>query len=943
MQEAQAWWSSNYSYRKRITVTNNDSAQLAANTIGSFTADTQALISGSKLRSDGKDWRIVYYNGSTETEIAQLVESGWNSTSTETWFRLQAAINAGASDGNYYVYYGYSSESTSPSTFTTTEQTLTQQLVGSDQRDESFDWNSTPEYGNAQQVSIGAGTSRYWKITRFSIYVNNKTGSTCSNNDIAGFIFSGTNKREGDQVTNGKSDLKDGDTFSAGAWNDLSWSGDKPKIKTGTWYIAVLPTNPAQRSASGCYIRWDFTDVVDYYAYEIQKDSSTWLTTYCANKERVYKVYGREASNTDLSTSLRGETNESEWWDYNYGLRKQITITAPASKAVPSGYPVKLTIDHASLVSASPSKSQADGDDIRVVRWDGSNWVEVDRILFNNGITSSSWNQSNTQIVFKTQASVSAGSSDSSYYLYYSNQSASSPPTNTLSSRYFLASSTSETQTTSTSYASKAQLQFTPSSTSEHWVVVCTWRQRRVGNLGTVSWAGKGRIRLNGTARTGNDNLTYYMSGNVWKTFQVFFKVTGTTSQQTVNIDFASYDSNNSGIDNARIIAFMIPDPSNANIQYGEALSKTTDSVNPTNALTTTFTPSSTGYYIWMANGFCHEGPGGDIQGGMYAVDETSTDQQNSSDSYIDNTNDGYVPFIHFQQTSSLSTSSKTFTIRHRPDTANGGSDRQGLTQLLFRADVFDTVEAASATSDTSTTSTSYQSKNSLTTASVSSNQDYVYLVVTGLYETVRDITLSSFGEIRLASTQQLEDEVAIDRWYYNRVIAWVWGETTTGNRAIDSRYKAESGMTTHALYAQITSLRYIEPTMSLGNEQQPTAILLSSFSATEYESGVLLEWKTGYEVNNLGFHIYREEGGQLYQLTSEPIKGSALMTGLDRITAGYSYSWWDTSVQLSALSSQLRSIGWKTSTSVAPRPCTARSPRSSPISRPPKKPSPCS
>jgi hypothetical protein len=93
----------------------------------------------------------------------------------------------------------------------------------------------------------------------------------------------------------------------------------------------------------------------------------------------------------------------------------------------------------------------------------------------------------------------------------------------------------------------------------------------------------------------------------------------------------------------------------------------------------------------------------------------------------------------------------------------------------------------------------------------------------------------------------------------------------------------------------------------TLGTEAPPpTAIILSSFTAAEHEEGVLLEWRTGFEANNLGFNIYREEGGQLYRLTSEPIKGSALMTGPGTRTAGYSYTWWDTSVQLSALSSQL-------------------------------------
>ena len=69
------------------------------------------------------------------------------------------------------------------------------------------------------------------------------------------------------------------------------------------------------------------------------------------------------------------------------------------------------------------------------------------------------------------------------------------------------------------------------------------------------------------------------------------------------------------------------------------------------------------------------------------------------------------------------------------------------------------------------------------------------------------------------------------------------------------------------------------------------TAVISTSFKASGYNEGVLIEWKTGYEVNNLGFHLYREEGGQLVQINPELIKGSALMTGAETRTAGYSYT----------------------------------------------------
>ncbi|KPJ58208.1 MAG: hypothetical protein AMJ46_14510, partial [Latescibacteria bacterium DG_63] len=112
------------------------------------------------------------------------------------------------------------------------------------------------------------------------------------------------------------------------------------------------------------------------------------------------------------------------WWDSSYAYRKKITVSA-GSESVPSGYSASVTFDHAALVNAVPSsKSLASGDDIRIARWDGSTWTELDRVLD----PLSSWNDGSTKIWFSLVDPISASSSDSSYYLYYGNISASGPP-----------------------------------------------------------------------------------------------------------------------------------------------------------------------------------------------------------------------------------------------------------------------------------------------------------------------------------------------------------------------------------------------------------------------------------------------------------------------------------------------------------------------------------
>ena len=81
-----------------------------------------------------------------------------------------------------------------------------------------------------------------------------------------------------------------------------------------------------------------------------------------------------------------------------------------------------------------------------------------------------------------------------------------------------------------------------------------------------------------------------------------------------------------------------------------------------------------------------------------------------------------------------------------------------------------------------------------------------------------------------------------------------------------------------------------------------PTAVTLRSFSATDYDGQVLLQWKTGYEVDNLGFHIYREENGERFRVTPELVAGSAFLTGTGTaLTAGRSYTWIDASAAVDA------------------------------------------
>ena len=76
------------------------------------------------------------------------------------------------------------------------------------------------------------------------------------------------------------------------------------------------------------------------------------------------------------------------------------------ASSVATGYSVSVTFDHASMVAAG--KSRADGGDVRVRYWNGASWVHLDRVLDEG----SAWNTATTRIWFKTQAAISAATTD---------------------------------------------------------------------------------------------------------------------------------------------------------------------------------------------------------------------------------------------------------------------------------------------------------------------------------------------------------------------------------------------------------------------------------------------------------------------------------------------------------------------------------------------------
>ena len=117
-------------------------------------------------------------------------------------------------------------------------------------------------------------------------------------------------------------------------------------------------------------------------------------------------------------------------------------------------------------------------------------------------------------------------------------------------------------------------------------------------------------------------------------------------------------------------------------------------------------------------------------------------------------------------------------------------------------------------------------------------------------------------------------------------------GVTTTALEAYNATPGGTGTQATNLLPTQI-------PGIKSGAEcSVATFADITKFDAlTDGSGAVYLRWQTGNEVDNLGFHVYRDSAGKHSRLNQSIIAGSALTSGarVSRI-AGQSYAWFDKS-----------------------------------------------
>lgn len=127
------------------------------------------------------------------------------------------------------------------------------------------------------------------------------------------------------------------------------------------------------------------------------------------------------------------------------------------------------------------------------------------------------------------------------------------------------------------------------------------------------------------------------------------------------------------------------------------------------------------------------------------------------------------------------------------------------------------------------------------------------------------------------------------------------YGTTANCREGASSANNAPAGTTTSSIArpnnadTDVNSADFIAAIPSPRNSSTPTLVRLRSFAAEEEGGAVRLRWETGFEAENLGFYLYREQRGIRTRITPSLVAGSAFLAGQGTaLTAGQSYNWLD-------------------------------------------------
>jgi hypothetical protein len=267
-------------------------------------------------------------------------------------------------------------------------------------------------------------------------------------------------------------------------------------------------------------------------------------------------------------------------------------------------------------------------------------------------------------------------------------------------------------------------LTFTPGTTSEIWIILVSARLMST-QTASFTLSAEARYRVNAVEHGIGGILN--SAANKGASWQHFYRVTGTTAAQTVQVDLRDDSGATATIADLQIIAF--PLPSGADFRYTENEAIRAIPSPWTTYETLGFTPSSPGTYLVMALANATEDPGTGGIGIRFEHPAATYWPDMSGGNRLQYMSNTRIPWQSFflARAVSLTATPQSFNLQATGDLAPGS--QIAYTRIMaFRTDVFDLFESQADTGITSTTSTTPVVRSTLTTAAPPTARDYVVI-----------------------------------------------------------------------------------------------------------------------------------------------------------------------------------------------------------------------
>jgi hypothetical protein len=446
------WWDTNWTFRKKLTFDN----QMQTETFDSMTVLVllnNTRIDYSKTQNSGEDIRFVDSNG---TAFLDYEIEEWNESGTSAIWVKVPVIDGGSMTDHIWMYYGNpaavdrqkSSRAWVPTYEMVHHLNQTSRTAGAynDTMDSTINGHNMEANMEDSHLDVTGKVGSGIQFDGINDYVESN-GNEMNITHMAGTVELWV------QSNNASATMSILDTWEN--WNRIIWT------EGGQFHASIADSFLSTRQLQGGVVdtnwhyisfAWDITAGELYlYVDGVLVDSNIgpgWAPTFRFSPTRYgdFELFlldwptRNHFDGTMDEIRVSNVVRSADWTAAQYKsmtdtfitygpeetrsqYRQKITVTATSS-GFPAGYAIPITFDHASLVGAG--KSLANGDDVRIVYWDSTNWTEVNRVLDE----SSSWDNASTKIWIPLQRDIAATSYDEGYYLYYGSADASKPPTN---------------------------------------------------------------------------------------------------------------------------------------------------------------------------------------------------------------------------------------------------------------------------------------------------------------------------------------------------------------------------------------------------------------------------------------------------------------------------------------------------------------------------------